>query len=77
MLEKELSTFKENQSRLKTEYPNGGFVVIKDEEILGVWNDRIDALRQGIEKYGDVQFLVKNIFDDNAVINFSRSFQFA
>ena len=77
MLEKELKIFKEIQGTLKEDHPNGGFVVIKDEEVLGVWNDRVDALRQGIEKYGDIQFLVKNIMDDNIVVNFSRHFQFA
>lgn len=77
MLEVELAKFKEIQANLKEEHPGGGFVVIKDTEVLGVWNDRVDALRQGIEKYGDVQFLVKNIMDDNTVINFSRHLQFA
>lgn len=76
MLEQELEKFRQIQGTLKQEHPNGGFVVIKGDEILGVWNDRIDALRQGLEKYGDVQFLVKNIMDDNTVINFSRPLQF-
>lgn len=77
MLETELKIFNENQSKLKAEHPAGGFVVIKDDKILGVWNDRVDALRQGIEKYGDVPFLVKNILDDNTVvINFSRTLEF-
>lgn len=77
MLDTELRKFTEVQGTLKEQNPNGGFVVIKDEEVLGVWNDRIDALRQGIEKYGDVQFLVKNIQDDNTAINFSRPLIFA
>jgi len=77
MLETELKKFREIQGTLKEQHPGGGYVVIKDEEVLGVWNDRVDALRQGIEKYGDVQFLVKNIMDDNTVINFSRPLQFA
>jgi len=77
MLDVELKKFREIQGTLKEEHPNGGFVVINGEEILGVWNDRVDALRQGIEKYGDVQFLVKNIMDDNSVINISRPLQFA
>jgi len=76
MLEKELKKFKDIQGNLKEQHPNGGFVVIMGEEVLGVWNDRVDALRQGIEKYGDVQFLVKNIMDDNTAINFSRPLQF-
>ena len=77
MLEQELNKFKEVQGTLKEQNPNGGFVVIKGTEVLGVWNDRVDALKIGIEKYGDVQFLVKNIMDDNTVINFSRPLEFA
>ena len=80
MFEKELEKFKEIQDHLKTENPNGGFVVIKDDEVLGVWNDRMDALKEGIEKYGDVPFLVKDISEDlddvSNVINFSRNVQF-
>jgi hypothetical protein len=76
MLEKEISKFRAIQDHLKTENPNGGFVVIKGDEVLGVWNDRMDALKQGIEKYGNVPFLVKNIREDlddlTNVINFSR-----
>ncbi len=78
MLEKELKKFSEVQGELKQENERGGFVVIKDDEVLGVWNDRIDALREGIKKYGDVQFLVKNIMDDdNILIGFSRPLVFA
>lgn len=73
MLEKELEIFKSENAKLKAENPNGGFVVIKDSEILGVWSSRIDALKQGIEKYGDVPFLVKNINETGPVINFSRN----
>ena len=76
MLELELKKFKEIQGSLKEEHPSGGFVVIKEDDVLGVWNDRVDALRQGIEKYGDVQFLVKNIMDDNTAVNFSRHLEF-
>ena len=52
-------------------------MVIKDDDILGVWSSRIDALRTGIDKYGDVEFLVKNIFDNDVVINFTRNLMFA
>ena len=77
MLEKELSLFNKINAELQSQYPQGGFVVIKDDEILGVWSSRIDALRTGIDKYGDVEFLVKNIFDNDVVINFTRNLIFA
>jgi hypothetical protein len=77
ILENELSIFKKAQNELRASYPTGGFVVIKDQEILGVWSDRNDALKIGIEKWGNTPFLVKNINDDlTHAINFSRNIKF-
>jgi len=73
MLEQEIKKYREVQAELIGQYPNGGYVVILHDEILGVWNDRVDALKQGIEKYGNIQFLVKNIMDDDIVVNFNRA----
>lgn len=77
MLEKELKTYHSNKFRLQSENSSGGFVVINGNEILGVWRDRLDALKAGIEKYGNVPFLVKNIYDDDTKIYFSRNLTFA
>ena len=77
MLEKELEIFKKNKSTLSAQNPSGGFVVIKDDEILGVWQSRIDALKAGIEKYGDVSFLIKNINESNIIVNFSKNLIFS
>lgn len=77
MLEKELAYFKKTQNELRTKNPGGGFAVIKDEVLLGIWLDRTDALKAGVEKWGAVPFLVKEINDDlNQVINFSRDLKF-
>jgi len=76
MFDKELSIFYQQQGNLQAEYPSGGFVVIYNDEILGVWQTRIDGLRAGIEKYGNVPFLLKNIADNNLTLNFSRHLKF-
>lgn len=76
MLEKELEIFNKKKSELKSQHSEG-YVVIKGEDILGVWKDRRDALRAGIEAYGNISFLVKNITDEYNVINFSRNLKFA
>ena len=76
-LEKELEVYKKVQNELRSKYPEGGFVVIKGEEIAGVWSDRNDALRSGLEKFGNVSFLVKDINDDlTHAINFARKIKF-
>lgn len=77
MLEKEIATYNKIITELKSKHPEGGFVVIKDEETLGVWQTRIDALKAGVEKYGDVQFLVKSIDDYAPIANYSRNLKFA
>lgn len=76
MLEKELEVFNDVRNNLIAENPSGGYVVIKGDEVLGVWLSRVDALKQGIEKYGNVPFLVKNISIDNTIVNFTRNLQF-
>lgn len=77
MLEKEIDTYNKVKDSLMLKFSNGGYVVIKEEEVLGVWQTRVDALRAGFEKFGDVQFLVKNIDDQSVVANYSRNLKFA
>ena len=76
MLEKELQVYKENIDKLRAEHPKTGFVVIKGNVILGVYNDREDALKAGIEKYGNVSFLVKGLYEDSHLITFNRKLLF-
>jgi hypothetical protein len=77
MFEKELEVYKRVKADYLTQYPQGGFVVIKGDEVLGIWQSRLDALKAGIDKYGDVPFLVKNINESDIVVNFSRNLVFA
>lgn len=77
MLRRELTYFKKIQDELRAKNPNGGYVVIKDNEVLGIWLNRTDALKVGIDKWGNVPFLVKDINDDiNKAVNFSRNIKF-
>jgi hypothetical protein len=76
MFQAELNTYNANKAKLQQEYPEGGYVVIMNNEILGVWHDRTDALRAGIEKYGDVAFLVRDINESDTHVNFTRNVLF-
>ena len=71
-LDAEIEVFERIQSQLQRENPEGGFVVIKDDEVLGVWRDWADASREGMKKYGDVVFLVRDINDTGEPFYFSR-----
>ncbi len=76
-LSDEITIYNQVQDKLKQEYPQGGFVVIKDKNILGVWENRNDAIQEAYETYGNTSFLVKNINDSflNS-INYSRTLNF-
>ncbi len=77
MLKKELETLEKNRETLRRDHPAGGVVVIKGSEILGVWNDRGDALQEGLKKFGNVEFLVRQIDrDDITPVNFSKNVNF-
>ena len=68
----EIETFERLQPELKRDNPDGGFVVIKDGEVLGVWRDETDALMEGAKKYGDQIFLVRDINDTGEPVYFAR-----
>lgn len=72
-LDAEMEKFESVQAQLQSENPEGGYVVIKGDEVLGVWRDRVDALGEGIKKYGNVVFLVRNISDAGDPVYFSRN----
>lgn len=71
-LQTEFETLGRNLASLREKHPSGGYVVIRGSEILGVWRDRVDALQAGVDKWGDVRFLVRDLFTDDKPLNFSR-----
>ena len=76
MFQTELEVYRRHQAELQAANPGGGFVVIMGNEILGIWQSRVDALKAGIDRYGNVEFLVKNIIERDAIISFSRNLAF-
>ena len=64
MFEKELQTYYRNLDRLRREHPLGGYVVIRGEEILDVWLNDLDALKEGFKAWGDdARFMIRDIND--------------
>jgi len=39
----------------------GKFVVIKDEELLGAYDTEGEAYKNGLDKYGNIPFLIKKV----------------
>lgn len=70
-LETELATYHANLLEMLPEN-EGRFVVIKDQEILGAFEDYDKALEADYNRYGPVPFLVKKVQRHEPVHYFSR-----
>ena len=64
-MEKEF--FKANQDKLKAKYGTG-VAVIKNRHLIGVWQDRQTALKEGFDILGYVDMFVKNINEGDSVV---------
>ncbi len=52
MYEKEIATYVRELPRLLEEGEEGRFALIKDDEILSIWDTDGDAIQAGAEKFG-------------------------
>lgn len=75
MLEKELKAYQKALPELTAD--EGKFVVIKDDEVAGVFDTYEDALKVGYSKFGLDPFLVKQISQGERILSFSRDYEFA
>lgn len=72
MLKKELETYETQKSELIGK-SQGKFVLVKDDQVIDVFDTRIDAIRQGYERFGNVPFLVKQIVEVETPQNFTSN----
>lgn len=68
-LETELKTFEEHRERLLGT-ATGKFVLIRGTEVIGVYDSKPDAIRQGYQQFGNVPFLVKQITEVDTPVDF-------
>ena len=66
-LAQEIAVYKAHQPRLLREHA-GQFVLIKADQIVGVFPDRSSALDEGYRRFGIVSFLVREISETQPVI---------
>ncbi len=71
-LEEELKTYEENKQELLKK-ANGKYVLIKGDTIIGIFESENDAVRIGIEKFGNVSFLVKKIEEVEQTQNYTSN----
>ncbi len=72
LLNKEIETYNVHKAELLGK-ANGKFVLIKDSEVVGVYDTKMDAIRQGYERFGNVPFLVKLIVEVEVPLEFTSN----
>ncbi|OGW05562.1 MAG: hypothetical protein A2889_06405 [Nitrospinae bacterium RIFCSPLOWO2_01_FULL_39_10] len=72
LLTKELQTFNTHKSELIGK-ANGKFALVKDDQIVDIFDTKFDAIRQGYEHFGNVPFLVKKIVEIDIPQNFTSN----
>ncbi|HLC58417.1 MAG TPA: hypothetical protein VJI68_01000 [Candidatus Nanoarchaeia archaeon] len=72
ILFEELETYEKNKpDLLKSAF--GKYVLIKGKEIINTFDTQNDAIKFGIEKFGNVPFLVKKIEEIETKQNFTSN----
>ena len=59
-LEKEYQTYLKKKDELLSKH-EGKFVLIKEAELIDIFSSYEDALKEGLNRFGNVPFLVKQI----------------
>lgn len=78
LLERELQVFSKVKEQLCERYTEGGYIVINNHDILGIWDEREVAIAKAINRYGLRNFLVKNIKDEickNSIVDHLSLYQ--
>jgi len=69
MFDKELAYYKEHKDELLTHHENQ-FVLIKDDEFGGAYSTDVEAYKAGLEKFGNVPFLIKQVTKEEEIVRF-------
>ena len=69
-LDKELEYFDQHRTELLGR-AKGKFALIKNEELVDIFDSQVDAIRTGYRKFGHVPFLVKQIVAVDVPLNFT------
>ncbi len=72
ILKEELKTYEDNKAEL-LKSDRSKFVLIKGDKIIGIYDTYNDAIKIGIDKFGNVPFLVKQILEVEPRENFTSN----
>ena len=60
LLDNELKTYEQHREQLLGN-AEGKFVLIHKDQVIGVYDSKMDAIAQGYQQFGNVPFLVKEV----------------
>lgn len=69
MLEKELEYFRQHKEELLKQY-QGRFLVIKDNRLVGAYQNEQEAYDAGLKALGNTAFLIKRAVAEEEVVRF-------
>ena len=72
LLAAELKTFEQNRDHLLGT-AEGKFVLIHSNQVVGVYDSKMDAISAGYQQFGNVPFLVKQVVKVEAPQNFTSN----
>ena len=72
ILDAELKTYEKNRDQLLGT-AEGKFVLIQNNQVVGIYDSKMDAIAMGYQQFGKVPFLVKQIVKVEAPQNFTSN----
>jgi len=72
VLSEEMETYEKHKNELLREH-RGEYVLVKGSEVVNTFESQKDAIKIGIEKFGNAPFLVKKILEIDEKQNFTSN----
>ena len=72
LLKNEINAYSKQKSELIGRFKEK-FALIKDSNVIDIFDTKNDAIRQGYERFGNVPFLVKQILEVETPQNFTSN----
>ena len=69
-LDKEFKFYRENKEKFLSEY-KGKFIVIKGEKVIGIYQDKMEAIQKTQEEHELGTFLVHEVVEDDVSFYYS------
>jgi hypothetical protein len=74
ILENNYQWFLNQQEELIQKHPEGGFALVWNCELIGIWPTRNLAMTEGISQFGQVPFLIRSLQEEKThQVNFSMN----